>query len=86
MLAVVFADFVDRHDVRMLQVRNGLSLGMEALDLRRAGQDARLDHLQRHRPVKADLARLIHHPHATAGEQLQQFVIAEAGEKCMVGS
>ena len=57
---------------------NGLSFGVETFDFCRAGQQTRLNHLQRHRPVQADLTGLVHHSHATAGEYLEQFVITEA--------
>ena len=43
-----------------------------------AGELARQDHLERHDPVQADLARLVDHAHAAAGDFLQQFVIAKA--------
>ena len=85
-LAVVFADLVDGHNVRMLQTRNGLGFGLKAFDFGGSGQQARLDHLQRHRSVQADLARLVHHPHAATSEQLEQFVVAEARQRLAAGS
>ena len=58
-------------------MRNGLGFGVKAFDFRRGGEDTGLDHLERYRPVEADLPRLVHHAHAATSEQFQQFVIAE---------
>ena len=41
-LALVFADFVDGNNVRVLEVRNGLSFGLETFEFRRPGKHAAL--------------------------------------------
>ena len=69
-----------------MQVGNGLGFGMEAFDFRWGSEDACSDPLQRDWPVEADLARLVHDAHTAAGEQLLQFVVAEAGKGWLSGS
>ncbi len=81
MLAFVFADFVDGHDVRMVEVGGGLGFGMKTLHIGRRSQLARQDHLQGHDAVQADLPSFVHHAHAATGDFLQQFVIAEIAHR-----
>ena len=73
-LALVLADLVDLHDVGMLQARDGLRLGLEAGQVRRAGVAARQDHLQRHQPIQLRLPRLVDHAHAAAAQLAEDLV------------
>src|SRR5262249_28343701 len=64
--ARVLADFVNLHDVRVLQPGERLSLFAEALDFIRVGEDAGLDHFQSDDAVQGQLARLVDDAHAAA--------------------
>ena len=67
MLAFVLADFVDLHDVRVIEVARRLGLLAKPLD----GiviQPVRQDHLQRNGPVEADLPAAVDDTHAAAGD------------------
>jgi len=77
LLALVLADFVDGHDVRMVELAGGLGLVMKADDLGLAGQFARADELERDQPVQAALPCAIDHAHAAPRDFFQQFVIAD---------
>src|SRR5262249_25285285 len=77
---LVLADLVDRHDVRVVQLRRRLGLAAEALPLRLAGQLAVEDHLHRDGAVEADLAGLPDHAHAAAGDLLQKLVVAQVAD------
>ena len=80
LMPVVFADLVDRHDMRMIQVRGGLGLGAKPLHVAAGGEVAGEDHLERHRAVERHLPRLVDDPHAAPGDLLQQFVVAEVAD------
>ena len=81
LLAFVFANFVNRHDVGMLQSGRRLGFGAEALHVCGAGQLAGKDHFDGNGAVEADLPGFINHAHAAAGDLLQQFVIAEIAKR-----
>ena len=76
-LALMFSNFVDGHDVRMIETRRGLGFESKALHLNGRGELARRDHLQRHGPIEADLARAINHSHSAAREFAENFVVRE---------
>ncbi len=78
MLALLLADFKDRQDVRMVQQGRCLRLLMEAIVVGLRGEVAGQDHLHRHGAAQADLAGLVNHAHAAAGDLLEQFVVADA--------
>jgi hypothetical protein len=67
MLALVLAHLEDRHDVRMVEVRRRLGLGVETLDVGLVGELAGQDHLEGHGAVEADLAGKEDDAHAAAG-------------------
>ena len=68
-LALVLADLVDRHDVRVIAACAAASASMRnRCDLGRRGELARQDHLERHRAVEADLPGPVDHAHAAAGD------------------
>ena len=50
-LALVLADFVDRNDIRMIEIGGRFGFGAETLDFNSRGQLARANHLQRNGPV-----------------------------------
>ena len=77
MPAFCLAGFMDGHDIRMAQVSSRLGFSAKPQDLLLAGELAGEDHLQRHRPVQADLAGAVNDAHAATGNFLQQFVIAK---------
>ncbi len=51
----VLADLVDRHDVRVVELRDGLGLVLKSQQLAFGGETARLDHLEGDGPVERDL-------------------------------
>ena len=77
MLALVYPDFVDGHDVRMLQARRCGGFGAEPLHKLRPGERPNQQHLQGDDAVQADLAGLIDNAHPAPTNLLQQCVIAK---------
>jgi hypothetical protein len=62
---------------RLIEVRrpfDGLRLGAEACQVRRAGVAARQDHLQRHEPIQLPLPRLGDDVRAAAAQLSDDFV------------
>ena len=57
--------------------RDRLGLAAEPADLRLAGQDAGLDHLERDRAIEPLLPGLVDDAHAAGAQDRQQLVIAE---------
>lgn len=80
MLPVVLSDFVDGDDVRVIEERDALGLGVEAMNRGRSGQLPGEDHLEGHRAIEADLPGPIDHAHPTPGEFLKKLVIAEIAD------
>ena len=80
MVSLVLADLVDRHDVRMIQVRRGLRLQAEPLEIIGRREPAGPDHLQRQHAVQADLPCLVNDAHAAFGDDLHQLVVAEVAD------
>ncbi len=78
--AVVLTDFIERHDVGVVQVGGGLRLDAEPLDEFGRGQAAGQDHLEGDKTVQTDLPGLVDHAHGAAGDFLDQFVIAEIAQ------
>ncbi len=76
-LTLVFADFVDRHDVRVVQVGDHFGLIAKALDLGRLGPATGPDHLQSDPPMEAALPRLVNHAHAALPDFFQVFIVAK---------
>ena len=85
LLAVVLADLVDRHDPGVVQQGHRLGLVLEPAQLGVVGQHAGLDHLQRHRPVEADLPGLVDDAHAAAAQLLRDRVVAEVAHRRAAG-
>ena len=80
MVPFVLADLVDGHDVRVIEVRRGLRLQAEPLQVVGGREPAGPDHLQRQHAVQADLPRLEDDPHAALGDHLDQLVVAEVAD------
>ena len=79
--ALMFADFIDRHDVRMVERGHRLGLGAEAGQVARGGERASEDHLERDHPVEARLIGPIDDPHPAVGYFLFELVIAEIADR-----
>ena len=77
MLAVVLSDFVDGHDVRMLQIGRRLRFTTEALNLGLAREFSGENHFQRDRAIEARLPGFPNNAHAAARDFLLQFIITE---------
>ncbi len=75
--AITFPDFIDRHDVWMVEARRGAGLQAETFPSMRARQVRRRDGLQRHQTPEATLARAIHHALAAAAQFAEKFVVAK---------
>jgi hypothetical protein len=76
-LPLLLADLVDGDDVGVLEAGGGPGFLLEAAHVGFVGELPAQDHLQGDDAVEADLPRLEHHPHAAAGDLLQQLVVAE---------
>ncbi len=70
----MFADGVDRDDVRMLQARFGAGLAAETCQLFGAGVAARRHHLESDQALQRDFARLVDNAHAAAAEYAENLV------------
>ena len=76
-LVVDLADLVDRHDVRVVELRHRLGLGAEPPQLGEARQRRVADQLQRHEPPEVDLPRPVDDPHPAPSDLVDQLVFAE---------
>src|SRR5262249_54534516 len=72
--AILLADFVNLHDIRMLQARDGLGLALKAGAVFGPGMPASQDHLQRDLTLERELPGAVHNAHAAAAEDAEQFV------------
>ena len=80
MVPFVLADLVDWHDVRVIEVRRGLCLQAESLQVVGGREPARSHHLEGQHAVEADLPRLEDDPHSPLGDQLDELVVAEVSD------
>ena len=64
----------------MLEFGRRLGFDLETLDGTRRSQMTVSDHLQRHDPIQAELARAVDHTHAATSQFLDQFVVATSAE------
>src|ERR1051325_785313 len=78
MLLLMDANFVDGHDIRMIQMRRSLGFGVKTLDVGGARKLARENHLEGDDAVEADLPRLEDDAHAAACDLRENLVIAES--------
>src|SRR5262245_35848312 len=71
--AVAFADFIDRHDVGMVEARRGAGLQTETLASMCARQMSGRDGLESHQTSETAMTRAIHHSLATAAQFTEKF-------------
>ena len=74
---LVFPDAVDRHDPRVIEVRDRLGLDAEPPEVGLPGEQAGADHLDGDRTVQAHLPRLEHDPHRPLTQAPDQLEVAE---------
>src|SRR5437899_13100773 len=72
--ALALADFIDLHDVRMLQTRLRLGFRTEADHLLGTGMSAGQDHLQRRRPLQDNMPCSVYDTHPAAAQLAQALV------------
>ena len=77
-LALEFADIVDRDDIGMLQLRRGLGFDPKPPNIVLSRQAIGPNHFHRHDAVKRNVPRLKHDPHPAPSDLTEQFIIAEA--------
>ncbi len=73
-VAVLFADFVDLNDVRVLELGDRLGLRLEPRHGAGSRDAGRADHLDRHNAVQPRLPGLVDDPHAAAAELPEELV------------
>ncbi len=76
-LALVLADFEDRHDPGMVELGRGFRLGFKPQHLFFRRKLSTEDRLERHDAIELLVPRLVNHAHAATGDGLQQFVFPE---------
>ena len=76
--AVLAADFMDLHDVGVLQAGHGFRLGAEAGHLLGGRVDAVPDDLQGHQAFQVGLLRQVDHSHAPVSQLADHGVLADA--------
>ena len=76
-LTFVLADFVNRHDVGVIEIGRRLGLGAKTLHVGSGGELAGQDHLESYDAIEADLPRFVDDAHAAAGKLLDQLVVAK---------
>jgi hypothetical protein len=77
--SLLLADFVDLHDVRVLQLGHGFGFVAEARQLLGPGMGAGQDHLQGYQAVEFDMPRPVDDPHAAAPQDTEDFVTGDKG-------
>jgi hypothetical protein len=73
----MFADLVDRDNVRMIEASDGFGFDPKALQFFLTGQLAGQDHFQSDDSVQPGLSCSINHAHSAASDFLQQFIAGE---------
>src|SRR5207253_10514452 len=76
--AVLFADFIDLHNVGMLEASHRLGFEAEPSQILRTSVGPAQDHFQGHQALEPDLTRLVHDAHAAPPQDTQQLVAAES--------
>ena len=77
MLLVLLSHFNNRDDTGMIETGGRLRFDIETLDISLAGKLSRTDHLDGDDAVEPRLSCLVDDTHATAGNLLDEFVLAE---------
>jgi len=83
MLPEMFPDLVDREDVWVVEVGRGFGLGMEAGHIRRTGQLAGQDHLERDFAIQRNLPGSKDHSHPTPSDLRNEFVIPKIADRAV---
>ena len=76
--AYVLAQFVNRHDIRMLQLRRDLRLADKTLPVFRIEPTARQQDLQRNHPFAMNVPRLVYDAHPALGHDAFHVVLPTA--------
>ncbi len=77
----ILFDGIDRHDVRMIQRRDGPRLTAESIDANRVARKVRRQQLQRHMAPEGGIERSIHLAHASLAQLRSDFVVVQAGAR-----
>ncbi len=85
-LALVLADQVDLHDVRIVELRHAARLAEEAFDHQGVVGQCLRQHLDRHMSLQRGLEALVDHAHATAPEFGDDVVMTNLAALCHGGS
>lgn len=75
-LPFVFADFVNSHKARMVEMGRRGGLVLKSLNIRVGCELAGQDHLNRHDTIKAHLSSFVDDPHAATFNLFQQLVMS----------
>ncbi len=75
---VVFAHFIDAHDVGVTQARHRFRLDAKARPFLRGHERAAEEHFQGHRPLQLLMAGLVDDAHTAAADFLKDFVVADS--------
>ena len=76
-LSIVLADFVNRHNARMVQLSSGLGFSTESGNLLCVGKFAGANHLQRDSAVNAFLFGRVDSAHPSTTDQADDFELPE---------
>ena len=76
-LPAIFANFVDRADIGMVQRRRSTRLTPESLERLRIRRQIIRKEFQRHMPAKVRILSLVHHTHPTATKLLDHAVMRD---------
>ncbi len=76
-LTFMVADFVDRHNVRMLKAGRRFGFSAESGQFGRRGELPTQNHFHGDGPIQADLPGFKHDSHAAAPQLATQFIIAD---------
>ena len=78
----MFADVVERADVRMIELRDGAGFAIEALAELRVGREQRRENLDRDRTIEPRVAGPVDLAHTAGADEREHFVGAEADAGC----
>ena len=76
--AVVFANVVDRADIRMIEGRSGAGFAPEALQHRQLAADLVRQKLERHKAPQAGVFSLVDHPHPATADFFEHPVVGDS--------
>ena len=86
LLPLVFADVIDRADVRVIQRRRRPSLALKALHGRRVPRQFRRQELDSHLPAEADIFAAVHDAHAASAQLFEDPVVRDGLAKHGMGT